>query len=183
MQRAVEGVFTLPYTLGEASQESTKLVEEIVALIVADKTQAERRLNALVSLFNTVQQPAAKLSVVLAIFKFALDADLAALVAQLHTHTDGWIAAWKLNTEQQRALLSSAAQVLAKTNQASLALRVNIKYFQTYKNEAISAAVDAQLKAATLSAIASPADAFHDRVALLEVRESCSLAFPLYFSV
>lgn len=141
--------------------------------ITANKnSQTERRLNALVVLLNLTFEVPSKLEAIYAIFAYAMDTGLVERVSHFHTHINDWIISWKLDAEQQRKLLRVASQALMRGNLCAQAqaLRLNIRYFQTFKNEAISPEVDILMKSSVISAINSPVDAFGDRCALLEVR-------------
>ncbi len=156
----------------ENSQESVALIRIIIARIIANKTtETERRLNALIVLLNLTFEVPSKLEAVYAIFNYAMETNLIDRVAHFHTRINDWIISWKLNADQQRKLLRIASLALTNGNQSAQAqaLRLNIRYFQTFKNEAISADVDNLMKTSVISAINSPVDAFSDRCSLLEV--------------
>ncbi len=148
------------------------LIRIIIARIIANKTtETERRLNALIVLLNLTFEVPSKLEAVYAIFNYAMETNLIDRVAHFHTRINDWIISWKLNADQQRKLLRIASLALTNGNQSAQAqaLRLNIRYFQTFKNEAISADVDNLMKTSVISAINSPVDAFSDRCSLLEV--------------
>jgi hypothetical protein len=149
------------------------MIRSIVEKITGSKTShAERRLTALVVLLNLTFEVPSKLEAIYAIFTYAMETGLVDRVAHFQTRINDWIITWKLSADQQRKLLRIASQALMHGNNVAQAqaLRLNIRYFQTFRNEAISPEVDSLMKNSVISAINSPVDAFSDRCALLEVR-------------
>lgn len=98
------------------------------------------------------------------------------LIAHFHSKLDKWFSAWGLSIEQQRVLLHAMAEVLEAEKQTSDALALLIRFFKTFNRTDGAAQYPAEVQqlisGAVLSAIKSPLNAFADRVALLEVRQS-----------
>ncbi len=92
------------------------------------------------------------------------------MISHLHTRVNDWITTWSLTLSQKRGLLLTFTRLLEQVGLQKQSLSISAQYFKTFQQEVtVDAEVEELMIRAVVNAIRSPAEAFSDRSALLEV--------------
>mmetsp|Transcript_2666 Transcript_2666/g.3020 ORF Transcript_2666/g.3020 Transcript_2666/m.3020 type:complete len:408 (-) Transcript_2666:196-1419(-) len=140
----------------EAVTASSQIVAATVSDASADSSQLKLRI--LFNLFNLINYPAVKYSILMRLLSFAASANLADQLLPATKRIDAWGKDWNLTVEESRALYLELANLLRQHQAAQKeAFNYLVKYLATFENtEGAAANVTEQAVRAAKDFIASP---------------------------
>lgn len=170
VESCFQSLFSILYSLGDASNESPAIIRSIISKLTSNKeNEPKRRLGALVVLFNLTYSAESRLEVLNAVCSYAVDTQLISSISHLHTRIDDWMTTWSLTLSQKRALLLTFTRLLEQVGLQKQSLTISTQYFKTFQQEVtIDAQVEELMIKAVVNAVNSPPEAYSDRSALLE---------------
>ena len=198
-----QALVSILFTISDADVRLS-IVNSMIQSICANNSHPKLRLQVLVTLFNLLTNKKEKLEIVkgtlllviclyrsrrfvliliygvhdnacTALLKFGSENGMSGIVSQLHENVEGWISAWGLSIEEERALLKLIVDILSQSNQELQSHKFLVRFLHTYgASEEYPPDVLSVAVAAALAAVKSPASAIADRNVVFEVLNSWS---------
>mmetsp|Transcript_15868 Transcript_15868/g.23898 ORF Transcript_15868/g.23898 Transcript_15868/m.23898 type:complete len:396 (+) Transcript_15868:45-1232(+) len=158
-----QAIVSILYTLQEEDKALSITNTTVEKLCSNNESKCALRLKILVTFFNLLTNVQFKLTVLRAIFKYAIDTNQTVLIGHFHGPVTRWVEEWNLSNTDKRMLYHSMSDILMRNGDESLALQFLIKYLNTFGKEECTKEAVQFATSAVINAIKSPAASFTDR--------------------